>query len=475
MRITLVHPAGSNWVPGQKDITVTANRMVPTGIISIAAYLERERHRTAVYDCLGPKAPRTIAGRVSDILDTDPDLVGFSTTTSGFLDAHEMARYIKKARPEVPTVFGGVHVSSLGGELLRRFDAIDYLVMGEGEVTMAELASGASPRRIDGLVWRDGEEIVTNPPREKIADLDSLPFPAYEKIVGFPKQYRLPPFSYIETPGASISTSRGCVYRCDYCVRTVFNKGFRYNSAAYTFQHLKWLRTRFGVRHCNIYDDLFTLNRKRVISLCQMLAEARMGMRFNCAVRIGHTDDELLEALKDAGCLMVSIGVESGDPALIETLKSGVTLDQVRETVAAIQRHGLRVKGLFMMGVKGETPTSFQQTSDFILSLDLDDMNLSKFTPFPGAPCWSTIRNYGEMTEDWRLMNALNFVFVPEGFSSKEEMDALYNTHVKRFYSSRAWKKKLRARLWQHRKTLLFMLGHLPAFLAAKRHFEPPN
>jgi anaerobic magnesium-protoporphyrin IX monomethyl ester cyclase len=476
MRVTLVHPAGSNWIPGHKDITVTANRMAPTGLISMAAYLEQSGdHQVAVYDCLGPYAPRTIAERVDAILGTEPEMIGFSATTSAFLDGYDMTAGIKAKRPDIPIVFGGVHVSSLGAALLRDFEAIDFLVVGEGEVTLKALADRESPGTIDGLVWRDGEAIKTNPPREKIADLDTLPFPAYEKVAGFPKAYRLPPFSYIHTPGATMSTSRGCVYRCDYCVRTVFNKGFRYNSADYTFAHLQWLRDRFGVRHCNIYDDLFTLNRSRVIDLCEKLAKARLGMQFNCAVRIGHTDDALLEALKDAGCLMVSIGMESGDPELIETLKSGVTLDQVRETVAAIQRHGLRVKGLFMMGVKGETPESFRRTSDFILSLGLDDMNLSKFTPFPGAPCWSTIAEHGTLDEDWRLMNALNFVFIPRGFSSKAEMEALYNTHVKAFYSCEDWRKKLRKRLWDHRRTLVYMLRHLSAFLAAKRHFEPPK
>ena len=475
MRVTLVHPAGSNWIPGQKDITVTANRMVPTGLISMAAYLEEGGHEVAVYDCLGPKAPRTIASRIQAVLATQPELVGFSATTSGFLDGVDMAEGIKASNPRLPIVFGGVHVSSLGGVLLEKWSSIDFLVMGEGEATLKALADGVPPDEIDGLIYRDKEEIKANPPRERIPDLDTLPFPAYGKVLGFPKAYRLPPFSYIQTPGASISTSRGCVYRCDYCVRTVFNKGFRYNSAEYTFEHLKWLRERFGVRHCNIYDDLFTLNRNRVMALCEKLAKARLGVHFNCAVRIGHTDDALLEALRDAGCIMVSIGMESGDPELIKTLKSGVTLDQVRETVATIQRHGLRAKGLFMMGVKGETPASFQRTSDFIISLGLDDMNLSKFTPFPGAPCWSTISDYGTLEEDWRLMNALNFVFIPEGFSSKAEMEAMYNTHVKRFYSDPQWRRKFRKRLWQHRKTLGYMLWHLPEFLAAKRHFEPPK
>ncbi len=454
---------------------MAANRMVPTGLISIAAYLQREGHEVRVYDCLGPGVPRAVDARVGELLALEPEIIGFSTTTSGFLDAYDMAAALKATRPELANVFGGVHVSSIGAELMDRFSAIDYMVLGEGEETMTELVRGDPPGDIRGLVWRDQEAVVTNPPRTKIADLDTLPFPAYELVRGFPRQYHLPPFSYIRTPGTSISTSRGCVYRCDYCDRSVFRKGFRCNSAEYTYAHFKWLKERFGIRHVNIYDDLFTLKRQRVIALCEKLADAPLGIQFNCAVRIGHTDEALLEALKAAGCLMVSIGMESGDPELLKQLKSGVTLDQVRETVTAIQKKGLRVKGLFMMGVIGETPETVRRTSDFVISLGLDDMNMSKFTPFPGAPCFPTIRDHGVLNDDWRKMNALNFVFVPNAFSSKAELDLLYNQHVKRFYHDPEFQRKFRRRLWQHRRTLWHMLRHLPSFLAAKRHFEPGN
>ncbi|MCP4680275.1 MAG: radical SAM protein, partial [Deltaproteobacteria bacterium] len=269
----------------------------------------------------------------------------------------------------------------IGPELMESFDGIDYLALGEGEATLSELAAGQSPALIDGLVWRDGKEIIANPPRSKIPELDSLPFPAYHKLEGFPRGYRLPPFSYIRAPGTAMSTSRGCVYQCSYCDRSVFKRSFRSNSAEYTYSHMEFLRKHFGIRHVNIYDDLFTTNRKRIMELCRRLADKPLGMQFNCAVRIGHTDDELLDALKHAGCLMVSMGVESGDPILLKDLKAGVTLDQVRETVSKIQENGIRAKGLFMMGVVGETEESIRKTSDFIIETDFDDMNMSKFTP----------------------------------------------------------------------------------------------
>ena len=196
-------------------------------------------------------------------------------------------------------------------------------------------------------------------------------------------------------------------------------------------------------------------------------------MNFNCAVRVGYTDDDLLKMLSDAGCLMVSLGIESANPQMLERHKSGVSLDDVRDTVQRIQKVGLRAKGLFMMGLPGETEESIKRTSDFIITLGLDDMNMAKFTPFPGAPLWSTIKDEGTFNEDWRLMNCLNFVFVPKGIASKERLDQLYNEHVKRFYSDKAWRKKFRKRIWQHRKSLLYLLSHLPSFWSAKNQFEP--
>ena len=268
-------------------------------------------------------------------------------------------------------------------------------------------------------------------------------------------------------------TSRGCTYQCSYCDRSVFRRGYRWNSPTYIYDHMKYLRIRFGVRHLNIYDDLFTANRPRIAELCDLLARNPLGMQFNCAVRVGQTDPDLLAMLKAAGCLMVSLGIESADPELLRRHKAGVTLEEVRSTVEMIRKAGLRAKGLFMMGLPGETEDSIRRTSDFVLSLGLDDMNMTKFTPFPGAPIWETIREEGLFTEDWRLMNCLNFVFVPQGISSRERLDQLYNEHVKRFYTDPAWRRKFRSRLWEHRHSLWQMVRHLPDFIAARRHFEP--
>jgi radical SAM superfamily enzyme YgiQ (UPF0313 family) len=470
MRITLVHPAGFNFVPGQPDFSLLANRMAPIGILQLAAWLERHGHPTAVHDCLGPQAPAGIEANTKHVLATDPELVGFSATTPGFLDAVDMAACIKRERPSVRIVVGGVHASAIGAPLLEHFPEIDYLCLGEGEGALLDLADSKAPRDIANLVWRDGARIVTNPRRERMRDLDELPFPAYEKLAGFPRGYHLPLFASADRIGATLITSRGCPYTCSFCDRTVFERRYRANSAAYVYAHMKHLRDHFGVRHVNFYDDLFTAQQRRVTELCRLLIEQPLGMRFNCIIRAGQTSEELLRLLRRAGALMVSLGIESADASMMERHKAGVSLDEVRRTVEQVHAAGLRAKGLFIFGLPGETPETIRATSDFVLSLDLDDMNMTKFSPLYGAPIWDECVS-GDFDEDWRLMNCLNFVFKPEGFASRQQMDALYNWHVQRFYNSRDYHRRFARQLWQHRWSLWRVVKALPATIAALRFF----
>jgi radical SAM superfamily enzyme YgiQ (UPF0313 family) len=168
------------------------------------------------------------------------------------------------------------------------------------------------------------------------------------------------------------------------------------------------------------------------------------------------------------------MGIESADPAMMERHKAGVTLAAVRDTVRKIHAVGLRAKGLFIFGMPGETPDTVRKTSDFILSLDLDEMNMTKFSPLYGAPIWSECVSgkSGDFHEDWRLMNCLNFVYLPKGFSSREEMDALYNDQVLRFYRSERYRRRFARRLWQHRWSLWHLAKNARRVLLAKRYFD---
>ncbi len=435
-RILLVHPLGYTAGSTGHDISRTANIMPPLGLCSLAAYLAKQGIASDIVDF---NAWPDSTGRMSRILTHGrPAFIGFSCTTSSFLDGVRLAGIARTALPEVGVIFGGVHVSSQGLKMIRKHEVIDYIVVGEGEETLSELMeSEGNPENIPGLIYRDqvSGEIVSTGRRSQVLDLDELPYPAYEKLKGYPERYTLPIFNYPAAPGTSALSSRGCPYSCSYCDRSVFQKSYRFNSAAYIYDHMRYLKDRFGIRHINFYDDQFTFNLKRTEELTDMLSIRPLNMTYNCAVRAEHVNKALLQRLKKTGCWMISLGIETGDQDLLRSLNRKVDLDSLAGRVRLIKETGIRVKGLLMMGLPGETEKTIEKTRKFLFSLPVDDFNLTKFTPFPGAPVYENIRDFGEFHEKWPLMDCMHFLFIPRGFTIKrlEELHlSFYRQHFKR-------------------------------------------
>ena len=471
MKILLIHPHGSNWVAGLEDRTAVAVRTAPVGLLSIAAWLLRDGHEVRVLDLAGTPADEALQRCSGLLADFAPDCVGFSAVTSNFLNAYRLAEGVKQQAPRTLVVFGGVHVSALRGKVMADYPAIDLAVTGEGELAMAQIASGADHASIQGLIYREGDRVLDNGIRTELIPLDELPLPAYHLLEGFPHLYEGALFNYPKGPTATLISSRGCPYVCSYCDRSVFRSSFRYLSAPRLYEHMALLRREYGIRHVFFYDDLFTFNRQRIEELCGLLLAKPLGMTFNCAVRVGHIDDDLLRLLKKAGCWMVSLGVESGAPEILARHKSNISFAEMRETVLRIRRAGLRAKGLFMMGLPGETEETIRTTAAFINALELDDMNMTKFTPFPGSPLYATIAEEGEFDEQWDLMNCMNFVFVPKGITSKERLEELYNRFIREFYTGRNWVRKFPGLMLKSPDSVRRIIRNLPAFLRIRRDF----
>ncbi len=431
-RVLLVHPLGYNKACAGSDISRRANIMPPLGLASIAAYLEQQGIGADIIDCF---AHPDSDSKILALIETGkPGWVGLSCTTSGYLDAVRIAAMVKEKFPRVRTVFGGPHISALREKILENDPLIDFAVIGEGEETLLELVrlDGADPGSIPGLVYREpGGQVRFSGFRQGALALDDLPFPAYEKLDGYPQAYQLPIFNYPRTPNASCISSRGCPYACSYCDRSVFRRSFRFNSAEYLYRHMKHLREKFGVRHINFYDDLFTFNSKRVEAFCRMIIENPLGMTFNCAVRAEHVNPALLKLMKAAGCWMISLGIESGDEQLLKRHRQNADLELLARTIRAIKKAGIRVKGLLMMGLPGETEDTIKNSMDYVFSLPIDDFNLAKFTPFPGSPLYEHIHELGEFNENIADMDCMHFVFVPAGMT-RERLEELFI----RFYKS---------------------------------------
>ena len=451
-KILFIHPLGYDPANAKMDISRKANIMPPLGLAGIAAYLDRFQVQSHIIDCYAE--PDSDALIIKYLKEEKPEFIGFSCTTSSFLDGIRIAEYSKKIIPETQIVFGGVHVSALKEKIVQSYPVIDYIVVGEGEHTLSQLlkSNKTDLEKIKNIVFRkkNGSVIFTGY-RKKLLDLDTLPFPAYEKLPGYPSSYKLPIFNYPKVPNASCISSRGCPYSCSYCDRSVFRKSFRYNSAQYLFNHLKYLKDNFNIKHINFYDDQFTFNRPRVEAFARLMIKNPLEMTFNCAARAEHLDFELLKLMKAAGCWMISLGIETGDETLLAQHRQNPDLKMMRDTIHLIKAAGIRVKGLLMMGLPGESEESIKKSKAYVFSLPIDDFNLAKFTPFPGSPIYSQIKEQGEkigtFKEDWEKMDCMQFLFIPKGLT-KERMEVLfidfYKSHFKRIkvlmgYVSMAW------------------------------------
>jgi len=468
VKVLFVHPHGSNFMPGVQDITTIFNIMPPLGIMSIAAWLERHGIEVGIIDCYA--TPMGIDDLADEVVRRRPDAVGFSTTTSAFGEGYRIACAVKERDARIVTVFGGAHPCTMGAPLLDDFPAIDYLVIGEGEQTMLELARAGftGVDAIPGIAMRcDGKGAFTGQ-RELIANLDDLPFPAYHLLPGFPKRYTLPLFSFPTAPNTSIISSRGCPYACSYCDRSVFSRGFRFNSPEYIVEHVAMLNRNYGVRHVFFYDDLFTFDRKRVAEFCDLKAKKGLKVTYNCIARLEHVDEELLTLLKRSGCWQVNFGIESGDPEVLKKHRTFYGLDEVGRKLEMVRKAGMRVKGLFMVGLPGEDEAAIRRTIDYALSLPLEEINVTKFTPFPGAPIYQTIREQGEFDENWELMNCMNFVFIPTGMT-RDQLEGLYNEFIRRFYHRTRIHWGYTKMIWKSPHSILAFLRNLPQILAFER------
>jgi len=464
-KILLVHPLGYRKEAARKDISRIANIIPPIGLTGIAAYLEKRKINTSVIDCYArPDSDRLIHDYISI---EKPAFIGLSCTTSTFLDGVRIAEMAKSIISQIQVVFGGAHVSALKERVLIDYPVIDFTVVGEGEETLAELIENDTDNlsSVMGLIYREKTgAICFTGRRTNSLDLDSLPFPAYEKLDGFPLGYRAPLFNYPKAPSSSCITSRGCPYACSYCDRSVFGRSFRFNSAEYMYEHVRYLNERFGVRHIIFYDDQFTFKRERVVDFANMMINRPLGISFNCVVRAEHIDYDLLLMLKEAGCWMISIGIETGDENLLSQHRQNVDLTFLSEKIKLIKKAGIRTKGLFMIGLPGETEAAINKSMEYVFSNPIDELNVTKFTPFPGSPIYENIHEMGEFNEDWELMDCMNFLFIPKGMT-KDQLEELFNKFYRKHFMRPKVLFEYTSMLWRSPDSWVRFMRNLPDFI----------
>lgn len=349
-----------------------------------------------------------------------PDLVGLSCVFSNqFAVVRELSKRLKKeVDPDLVLVAGGTHPSFLPERALQT-TALDYVVLGEGELTFRGLIQahnrGGGVEDLDGLAFRNGAGVTVNPRVHYVENLDDLPLPARD-LLPVEKYFEINVpmgLHWRKRRNLPVVTSRGCPCRCAFCSSTVhWGKRYRYRSPANVLQEIRHLRETYGVEELKFQDDNLTLPRWRAEAIFRGMIEEGLAMPWNTpnGVAVWTLDEPLIRLMKESGCYEFTLAVESGDPEVLKNIvKKPLELEKAREAARLARKYRISTVGYFIIGFPGETMAQIHNTLRFALELKLDYLTSFIFNPLPGSELWRVCREKGYISEDYHYEDANNY------------------------------------------------------------------
>jgi len=396
----------------------------PIGLTYLAAFAKEKGHEVSIYDF------QIEERNFFDYLKSfKPDLVGMTCQTALFYNSLKLAEDIKAEFPKVPIIVGGAHASYRPLDFFEN-PYIDLVIRGEGEITLTEIAehyqSGKPELKdIDGIYYREDEKIIENRPRQLIENLDILPLPA---IFLLPlEKYHTSPDNYLGKGVGVITTTRGCPFNCVFCAcKIAFNRVYRKKSLDKVFEEIEYYIDKCKVSQLFIMDDCFCLDRKRTIEFCDRMIATGYNKKvlWWCQTRVDLVDKELLKKMREAGCKILSFGIESGVQRILDSISKRITLEQIRTTVRLTKKIGIEPRGSFILGLPTETFFDSIKTILFALSLPLSQGKFGLATPYPGTKLWDIALEEGQVKEkgeDWNRFTQMaaytkyNPPYIPKG------------------------------------------------------------
>ena len=352
---------------------------IPLGLGYLAAVLEKNQCEVDVIDCQALKL--SYDGFRSELSKRQPDIVGITSTTLTYKSALHIAKIAKEIHPKCLTLLGGCHVTFWDDKALQECPYLDVIVRKEGENTIIELVEmlkeGRAFNDVLGITYRKGEEIVRNPDRPYIEDLDSLPFPSHH----------LWPIEHLRKYGKvifPIMTSRGCIFWCKFCSAVrMFGRRYRARSPKNVVDEIEFLQKKYGAEQFTFYDDTFTVNQARTAEICEEIINRKLKIEWDCETRVDMVSKELLQKMKDAGCFVVWYGLESGSQRVLDAMGKGISLTQVIKAFKWTKEVGLMAVVGVILGSTGETKESAWETIKFVERLNPDDVGYYIATPYP--------------------------------------------------------------------------------------------
>ncbi|MDH4210938.1 MAG: B12-binding domain-containing radical SAM protein [candidate division WOR-3 bacterium] len=346
-----------------KEAGAFFERMPPLGLAYIAGKLQTRGYSVKIVDFEVDRRPLTYW------LDLfQPKYLGISGTSHTRFESFRLANEAKAYSPEIVTIYGGVHATFTGVNTLRRITEIDYVVCGEGEDTIValldKLCASEEPEDVCGICYRKGEDIVQTRPAPRVNPLDSLPKPAYQLLNM--EQYSVE-MDFLGRRAISLLTSRGCYAKCSFCSASrMFGHKVTTHSAQRMLDDVEFLFSSYGYEGLKIFDSTFTMKKEHVYEFCDEITKRKLNFPWECEIRIGSVDLEMLEKMRDSGCYYVNFGVESASQRVLDLMRKAIRVEQAVELLNLCNSVGLRTKVFFSFGHIGETMDDVEKTFEFI-------------------------------------------------------------------------------------------------------------
>lgn len=393
-KIMLVYPPVGSYQRGEDRCQINIDASVANAFracndLGYVASILKEKYQIFLKDYSAEKL--SYINFENDFISFSPDIIFISTTNGSIYEDLAFVAKVKKLKKEIIVVLKGALFFNPEPQLFDELDLsnVDYLIGGEVEFIIADLLQGSNLELIQGISYKKDGNWVSNNMVEFNFELDSIPFPARELMNN--SLYVNPATN---RPMATISTSRGCPSSCIYCISPIISgKNVRYRTPENVVQELKECVHKHNICDFFFKSDTFTINKEWVIQLCDLIINSELKGKINWVAnsRVNTIDEEMLLKMKQAGCSVIALGIESGSDESLVRMKKGTNVEQNRKAVKLIKNFGLKTYGFYLIGFPWENKEHLEQTRNLIFELDTDFIELSITTPFKGCELYSML------------------------------------------------------------------------------------
>jgi radical SAM superfamily enzyme YgiQ (UPF0313 family) len=383
--MTTAPPDSGPWIHGRW--------FLPLGIAYVAASLEKAGYQVEIFDnYLLEKPISEVKRKISDLR---PEIVGITCGSATYSQCIKTAKAVKEVHPSCKIVVGGWHPSYEPDSMLVHPE-IDYVVVGEGERAMVELANcitkGGDVRdalAISGVATKVDGQIVKTPPKF-ISNMDEIPFPARHLL---PMHLYNRVIEYLDVkPVDNMNIMRGCPFNCLFCeTRKLWGRTCRSFSPARVVKEIEHLISNYGTKGIYFINDNFTLQKQHTLELCSLMKKNKLDVEWVCDTRVDTVSKDLLREMKAAGCKTIWFGGESGSPKILERINKGITLEQTENAFKICKEEGIQTACSFLLGIPGETTEDMNATFKFARKLDPDWCRFNVFVAVPGSSLYDEV------------------------------------------------------------------------------------